>query len=212
MYVDGGDLKKSFFKEGDIIFEEGDDGDAAYIVETGTVGIYKTVDGKEFHLATIGAGELFGEMAIIDGSKRMAHAMALEDCVVVNVPRAGLVAMLGKQPPMIKTLIHILVDSLRNVHEVYMKRPRSLHDRVNAIAEGADGLRKFLERHPEADLSGDAAMRIKDIDAHATVLNSIISRWKDPRANVIDDAPPAAGKRRVPGTQTADKSGAKKVP
>lgn len=211
MYVDGGELKKSFFKEGDIIFEEGDDGDAAYIVETGSVGIYKNVDGKEFHLATIGAGELFGEMAIIDGSKRMAHAMAMEDCVIVNVPRAGLVGMLGKQPPMIKTLIQILVDSLRNVHEIYMKRPRSLQDRVVAIAEGAEGLRKFLERHPEADLSGDATMRIKDIDGHATVLGSIVSRWKDPRASVIDDAAPTTGKRRVPDAKDAT-TGAKKAP
>ncbi len=201
MYVDGGDLKKSFFKEGDIIFKEGDAGEAAYIVETGAVGIYKTVNNEDFRLATIGAGELFGEMAIIDGSKRMAHAVALEDCVVVNIPRAGLMGMLGKQPPMIKTLIQILVDSLRNVHEIYMKRPRSLKDCVNAMTISAEGLRNFLNHHPDSDLSGDARRRIDEVDAHAVVLHDLVAKWMDPRASVGDGRAPPIGKRRVPGTK-----------
>ncbi|MBI1985129.1 MAG: cyclic nucleotide-binding domain-containing protein [Rhodospirillales bacterium] len=199
MYVDGGTLKKSFFKQGDIIFKEGDAGDAAYIVETGSIGIFKTVDGADLQLATIRVGELFGEMAIIDGSKRMAHAVALEESVIVNVPSAGIAAMLAKQPPMIKTLIQILVDSLRNVHDVYMKRPRSLGDSVTAICASADALRKFLNRHPDADLSGEARRRIDEVDAHATVLHDLVGGWNDPRANVIDDATaPPAGKAGKP--------------
>jgi len=199
MYVDGGALKKSFFKQGDIIFKEGDAGDAAYIVETGSIGIFKTVDDTDLQLATIRVGELFGEMAIIDGSKRMAHAVALEESVIVNVPSAGIAAMLAKQPPMIKTLIQILVDSLRNVHDVYMKRPRSLGDSVTAISASADALRKFLNRHPDADLSGEARRRIDEVDAHATVLHDLVGGWKDPRASVIDDAiAPPAGKAGKP--------------
>jgi len=201
MYVDGGALKKSFFKQGDIVFKEGDAGDAAYIVETGAVGIFKTVDGADFQIATIGVGELFGEMAIIDGSKRMAHAVALEDCVIINVPRAGLSAMLAKQPPMVTTLIQILVDNLRNVHEIYMKRPRSLADSVAAISVAADALRKFLNRRPDSDLGGEARRRIDEVDAHATVLHNLVRGWKDPRASVIDDvvAPPPAGQKGKPG-------------
>lgn len=198
MYVDGGALKKSFFKQGDIVFKEGDAGDAAYIVETGAIGIFKTVDGADLQLATIGAGELFGEMAIIDGSKRMAHAVALEDSVIVNVPSAGIEAMLAKQPPMVKTLIQILVDSLRNVHDVYMKRPRSLRDSVAAISASADALRKFVIRNPDADPAGEARRRIDEVDAHAVVLHDLVGGWRDPRASVIEDAagPPArkAGK------------------
>lgn len=195
MYVDGGALKKSFFKQGDIIFKEGDAGDAAYIVETGSIGIFKTVDGADLQLATIRVGELFGEMAIIDGSKRMAHAVALEESVIVNVPSAGISAMLAKQPPMIKTLIQILVDSLRNVHDVYMKRPRSLSDSVAAISASADALRKFLKRNPDADPGGEARRRIDEVDAHAVVLHDFVGGWRDPRASVIDDAVgPSAGK------------------
>ena len=133
MFVDSGEIDKKFFQEGETVFQEGDPGDAAYIVESGSVGIFKSVEGEDVQLATMNMGELFGEMAIIDGSKRMAHAVALEDSVIVSLPRAGLEAMLAKQAPMVKTLIQILVDNLRTVHEVYMKRPRSVGDFVNAI-------------------------------------------------------------------------------
>jgi CRP/FNR family transcriptional regulator, cyclic AMP receptor protein len=199
MHVDGGTLKKSFFQQGDIVFKEGDPGDAAYIIETGSIGIFKTIDGEDVRIATIGVGELFGEMAIIDGSKRMAHAVALEDCVIVNVPSAGLAAMLGKQPPMIKTLIQILVDNLRNVHEIYMKRPRSLRDSVHGITDGADAVSKFLERNPDADPTGEARLRIREVNGHATVLSNLVVGWKDPRASVSDNAPPATANKRKSG-------------
>jgi CRP-like cAMP-binding protein len=110
MFVDGGEVDKKFF-------QEGDPGNAAYIIESGSVGIFKSDEGEDVQLATMNIGELFGEMAIIYGSKRMTHA----------------VAMLAKQAPMVKTLIQILAVNLRTVHEVYMKRPCSAHDFFNAI-------------------------------------------------------------------------------
>ncbi|HEX9701992.1 MAG TPA: cyclic nucleotide-binding domain-containing protein [Rhodospirillales bacterium] len=186
MYVDGGALKKSFFKEGDIVFKEGDPGDTAYIVESGAVGIFKTLGGEEIRLAVIKPGELFGEMAIIDGSKRMARAMALQDCVVVNIPRAGFDSMLAKQPPFVKTLIQILADNLRNVHETYQKRPRSLRDYLNGVTINVKGFRGFLKRYPDVDLSGDAMRRIDEVDAHVTALRGMVAMIKDPRESVTE--------------------------
>ena len=66
MFVDGGEVDKKFF-------QKGDPGNAAYIVESGSVGIFKSDKGEDVQLATMNMGELFGERAIIDGSKRMAH-------------------------------------------------------------------------------------------------------------------------------------------
>ena len=88
-----------------MIFREGDPGDSAYVVETGMVGIHKTVEGEKVNLAVMKEGELFGEMAILDSSDRMANAVALEDSIIISLPRASLEAMLAKQEPMVKTLI-----------------------------------------------------------------------------------------------------------
>ena len=116
MFVDGGEVDNKFFQEGETVFQEGDPGNAAYIVESGSEGIFRSDEGEDVQLATMNMGELFGEMAIIDGSKRMAHAVAMEDSVIVCLPRAGFEAMLAKQAPMVKTLIQILADNLRTVY------------------------------------------------------------------------------------------------
>lgn len=187
MYVDGESLNKNFFQKGEKVFREGDPGDAAYIVESGSIGIFKTVEGEDIQLATMGDGELFGEMAIIDGSRRMAHAVALEDSVIVSLPRAGLEAMLAKQEPLVKTLIQILVDNLRNVHEVYMKRPRSVHDYFNAIAFHTGGLARNLEQNKDADPSGDGLERLKLIEQQLEVLRQQFESFQDRRADVLDD-------------------------
>ncbi len=186
MYVDGESLNKNFFQKGEMVFREGDPGDAAYIVETGSIGIFKTVEGEEIQLATMGDGELFGELAIIDGSQRMAHAIALEDSVIVSLPRAGLEAMLAKQEPLVKTLILILVDNLRNVHEAYMKRPRSVQDYFNAIAFHTNGLANNLERNKDADPSGDGLERLKLIEQQLDVLRQRFESYRDRRADVLD--------------------------
>jgi CRP-like cAMP-binding protein len=191
MYVDGGQAKKTFFKKDDIVFKEGDAGIAAYIVETGSVGIFKTVEGEEIQLATIKEGELFGEMAIIDGSKRMARAVALVDTVIVAIPRAGFESLMAKQPPFVKTLIHILADNLRNVHERYMKRPRSYEDYLNAIAFNLGKFREFLKANPDADPTGETMRRAREVEDQIGRLRELLAGYGDRRTSVMDPAGPA---------------------
>ena len=62
-------------------------------------------------------GELFGEMAIVDGSSRMANAVAKEETVVVMVPATTVEARLKKIDPFLRALMKILVENLRNVHQ-----------------------------------------------------------------------------------------------
>ncbi|MBL4690735.1 MAG: cyclic nucleotide-binding domain-containing protein [Rhodospirillales bacterium] len=188
MYFDGESLDKKFFSKGDEVFHEGDPGDAAYIVENGSVGIFKTIEGEEIHLATMNDGELFGEMAIIDGSERMAHAIALKDSVIVAIPRAGLEALLSKQAPLVKTLIQILVDNLRNVHKIYMKRPRSVIDYFNAISFQTEGLARNIEANQDLDPSGDGLRRLGLIEDQLQVLREQFASFKDRRANVLDQS------------------------
>ena len=188
MYVDGETLNKTFVEKDQVIFREGDPGEAVYLVESGSIGIFKTVEGEEIQLATMKEGELFGEMAIIDGSDRMAHAVALEDSVIVTLPRAGLEAMLAKQEPLVKTLIQILVDNLRNVHEVYMKRPRSIHDYFNAIGFHINGLAGNLKAHPDADPSGEGLRKRRLIEDQIEVLSEQFKTYQDQRGDVLDSS------------------------
>ncbi len=72
------------FRESDhpprqIIFGEGDLGDAIYLLKTGHVRIYRlTEEGKELTLAMLGPGDVFGELALFDESRRMTFAQTLD--------------------------------------------------------------------------------------------------------------------------------------
>ncbi|MEO8876520.1 MAG: protein kinase [Polyangiaceae bacterium] len=77
-------LPRKFFAAGQIIFNEGDKGDAAYMIVAGRCRAFRTVDGKEETLAVMEPGDAFGEMALILYEPRAASVIA-EDPVTVLV-------------------------------------------------------------------------------------------------------------------------------
>ena len=59
------------FLQGDIVFKEGDEGDSLWLVQSGSVEIFKLIRGDvDRVLGTVTTGELFGEMTFIDGRDR----------------------------------------------------------------------------------------------------------------------------------------------
>ena len=69
------------YKKKSVIVTEGDESDAMYIVLDGSVRVYTTNEnGKELTLRTLGTGEHFGELAVIDGDARSASVVSDTDC------------------------------------------------------------------------------------------------------------------------------------
>ena len=110
-------LDRKAYGTGDVIFKEGEEGRCAYLVQTGNVEIYKRGYGGETVLGTIGPGGIFGEMALIDGSPRMAGARAGEHTVVVVVGRSQFEEKLRKTDPFVRALLNILVRNVRDMSE-----------------------------------------------------------------------------------------------
>ncbi len=72
--------KNLHFKKGDAIFNEQDDGEEMYFIDSGEIQIVKTIDDVDVNIASLGSGDFLGEMALITGSRRVASAIALTDC------------------------------------------------------------------------------------------------------------------------------------
>jgi CheY-like chemotaxis protein len=103
------------FHAGQIIFNEGDPGDMAYVVESGKVSIFKTVKGQKVTLGQIGTNGVFGEMALIDNEPRMASAMAAEETVCLVIPMAALKAQIGKTPDLVILVLETLLYDIRKM-------------------------------------------------------------------------------------------------
>ncbi len=67
------------FPPGTVLFREGDTGREMYVIQSGKIKISKEVRGEEQTLATISAGEFFGEMAILNNNPRSATATVVEE-------------------------------------------------------------------------------------------------------------------------------------
>ena len=101
------------FKAGEVIFHEGDLADAAFILEKGRVELTKDIDGKQTVIATLKAGEILGEMALLDDERRSATARALDDAEVLAIDGHTFVNYLNRTPPFVRKIMTVLNDRLR---------------------------------------------------------------------------------------------------
>ncbi|HEY7165492.1 MAG TPA: cyclic nucleotide-binding domain-containing protein [Candidatus Binatia bacterium] len=84
------------FNQGELVFNEGDDADAMFIVEMGTVDMVPT--GKEMVIVTIGTGQALGEVAFFRRGKRPGSARAKEMSNVLRIPFDRLEKLLTERP------------------------------------------------------------------------------------------------------------------
>jgi EAL domain-containing protein (putative c-di-GMP-specific phosphodiesterase class I) len=95
------------------VFAESDAGQCAYLIETGYVEISRWVGGGKLVVATLGPGEIFGEMATIDGQVLSATAIALHETVLVPITQGQLDDAIQSENPLTQLLVRSMVRRLR---------------------------------------------------------------------------------------------------
>src|SRR5437588_2237833 len=105
------------FKRGDVLFREGEPGTEMYIIQSGKVNITKTVRETAKILATLGAGEFFGEMSILNHKPRSAGALVAEDAKLLVIDPKTFEAMIRGNVEIAVRLIKKLSDRLQEADE-----------------------------------------------------------------------------------------------
>jgi CRP/FNR family cyclic AMP-dependent transcriptional regulator len=176
------------FPKGKVLFKQGEKGDAAYVVNSGAVGMYREAQGRKIPLATVRKGELFGEMAVIDASPRMATAFTLEESVVMVIPIDIMLDKMRKADPFIRAMINMLMNNLRGVHESYMPRSRSLADAVNMLSRQSDTVTRFLQGDFPVDVRADLTAKLKTLETVVKELRRVAATHREDDKR--DDAMP----------------------
>lgn len=106
------------FAAGQLIFQMGSPGDAMMAVLTGTIRIsIPSPDGKEIALAILQAGDVFGEIALLDGKERTADATAVSESHLAILERQEVLNFLDRNPASWLKLVEVLCDRLRKTDQ-----------------------------------------------------------------------------------------------
>jgi CRP/FNR family transcriptional regulator, cyclic AMP receptor protein len=111
-------VRRSYDK-GEIVFAQGDEGDALYGVASGRVRISACgLGGQEVFLNIMEPGDTFGEIAVMDGLPRTAAATALDNATLIIVKRHDFLELLEREPSLAIHLLRLLCERLRWTSEL----------------------------------------------------------------------------------------------
>lgn len=118
-----------------VVINEGDYADSLFIIDTGRVKVYcSEKSGKEFIMNTLGVGEHFGELALLDDDKRSASVRTLEKSNFCIIYKEDFNKVLDEQPNIARTLIRNLTRRVRKLtQDVKLLALQDVYGRVASV-------------------------------------------------------------------------------
>ncbi len=109
------------YSDGEIIFEEGEQGNCIYVIQSGKVRIIKKDSPGQHTIAVLETGELFGEMALFDKLPRSATARALGDARILSMDKKRLFAGISRDPTLAFKTLEAVSGRIRKLNDEIMK-------------------------------------------------------------------------------------------
>lgn len=192
------------------LFQEGAQGDAAYLIESGCVEIVREVDGQPRRLDMLAADDIFGELALIDGLPRTATARTVVPTVLLRIDRGFFEDLLERAEPMVHYLLRLLLLRFRSERAARPAGQGAPAPRASAPAEDpaadlqATALRTLtlssdLSAATQADQLELRYQPIVHLASGGLAGCEALVRWQHPRLGLIgpDEFIPLAERSRL---------------
>ena len=142
-------IRRHRFGPNDIIVQQGDAGDSLFVIVEGVVCVQvHTDDGKTQEVARLGAGDFFGEMALLTGEERTATVIALVDTSVFELTKADIAPLIAQQPEVSELVSKVLsqrqmaTQSRMHIEEDVEEENKAAYIRILNKIEHFFGLRE----------------------------------------------------------------------
>lgn len=121
---------------GEVLFKEGELGDEAYIIDSGTIRISQTrISDREQTLATFGRGELFGELSLLDQKRRSAQATAITNTELIAINRRDFQREIKEHPENMDSLLSFFSARIRRADELIAALQGTVLHRMEHVLE-----------------------------------------------------------------------------
>lgn len=107
---------------------QGDPGNSAYLIQSGSVSVFTEYEGKTIELAKLELGQIFGEMALIFDDPRTASVKALEDCNLIVITRQSFKQKLDRSDPTIRAIVVMLTQRIVTANNALLAKKSNLSD------------------------------------------------------------------------------------
>ena len=145
-------LREKSVHAGQLLFAEGDKGDAMYIVAEGLVNIHLPGDGStRVSLADLSMGAYFGEVALFDDKPRSASALAQIDTVLLELGRDVLTRYLERRPRAAMAILRTMSERLRQTNA--MLGERAARNVIEEFERGLGWTDRLADKVAELNLS-----------------------------------------------------------
>jgi len=154
------------YPKGTLIFSEGDDSDGMFIIREGTVKVFMSDEsGKEMLIATLGPGELVGEVASLDGQPRTASVSAMVNTKVAKIGLPEFQSFLEDNADLALEIIRVLTSRIRDhatsignlaFKNVYGRVVWLLEKHANENSDGTFTVNRKFTQQDIADMVGSS--------------------------------------------------------
>ncbi|WP_374764957.1 cyclic nucleotide-binding domain-containing protein [Yunchengibacter salinarum] len=172
--------------ESGVIFRQGAESDQVYLIMEGSVSIWHELKGRSHRVATLGKGEILGEISAIEERPHSATAIAASDCLLYAIPVSAFRRSFAD--PLVRHVVHTLAARLRST------LPNTEENRKPAPANARKAGGGSVEHTPFEP--GDAPPRATHPDAELTLApGSALTAQHMPDSLEIDHLPFTVGNR-----------------
>ncbi|MFI5231448.1 MAG: Crp/Fnr family transcriptional regulator [Gemmatimonadales bacterium] len=105
------------FEDGEIVFREGEESSAMYVLRSGTIEILKDVAGHQIRLALLDRGSFFGEMSLLEGLPRSATARAIGKASLLVLRPGSLLLQIRRDPTFAFELLRQMSGRIRDLND-----------------------------------------------------------------------------------------------
>lgn len=211
-----GAVRPRTFAKGDLLFMEGDRGNALVVLVSGRVSVFRSSpSGDRAALSVLEAPEVFGEIALLDSAPRSASVEAIETTTVLALARADFLELLRSEPTVLEPLLAALGGMVRRLtdqasdHVFLDLAGRVAKNLLRLSSETAPGLPPYvaITQGRLADLAGGSRQSVNQVlggfaqrglihlEGRRILLTDLAGLRR--RAHVVDPAPASGGPSRI---------------
>ncbi len=158
-----GELGKTF-ADGETIVREGEEGQVMYVIQEGRVRVSRTMDGSDVTIATLGPGDVFGEMALFETAPRSATVIAIGETRVLSVDKKMFFQSVSRDPSMAFNLLRTMSERLRKIDREFARLKQRRLEVLRSGLELEETCRIILEEASEAVDAENGSVMIVDTE------------------------------------------------